>query len=114
MRSITTEKFNLTIHPGRWVNLIETQDGNLRIQALPAVTEEDWEMLEELPTDEALDWLLEDHFTGGDCYRISPETIGALTVAPILGLDPPDTTQKVYWDENYQVEDPIQSLREHH
>lgn len=113
MSGVKVAKFNVSVHPGRWVNLLELPNGDLQLQPTPEIDEADFDELEKLPTDDALHELLEDHIMGGDCYWISPETIGALTDAPILSFDPPDTAKKVYWHERYAVEDPIQTLRDH-
>jgi len=65
-----------------------------------------------MPTDEALQELLEDHIVGGDIYWISPSTIGAMTDAPIISFESPANTKKVYFHERYAVEDPIAKLRD--
>ena len=50
---------------------------------------------------------------GEGFYEISPESIGALTDAPILSSDPePDGDSGIWWFPDYAVVDPTETLRD--
>lgn len=105
---------------GFHVNLEKGDDGHLRIvlntngQRIIALIEQ---MRDALGSDAALQVLLSDHLKRR-WTRILPEEIGALTAAPIISDEATRDQNgklikvgRVYWHERYQVEDPVEALK---
>jgi len=104
------------VQHGRYVDLEEKEDGNLEIVLTDDGRQEIVEF-QELPEEEALSTLLEDHMANSSWEWLAPEEIGALTSAMILTQDAERDDEgvlkrvgRVYWDPNYQVRSTVEEL----
>jgi hypothetical protein len=88
---------------GRWF-MMAPVGGDLQIMATPEGKEEAAALMDK-PTDYALAEFLEEATANGWEWK-APEELGALTSAPIIS----SPAGNVYWHQNYQVEDPIETL----
>jgi hypothetical protein len=103
----------------QYVTFEKTEGGNLKISLLPEGREELDDLLaRELDSDRIFHELVE-HQLGNGWDSLPPETIGALTESIILSdeaeLDDMGDFVNVgrcYWFPNYQVENPIETLRD--
>jgi len=105
-------------HNGSYVDLCETDDGNLDIVLTDEGREEIAEIGPEIGDTEGELRLLEYHLCNG-WEIISPEEIGALTSATILTCeaerdDDGNLTRlgRVYWDDQYAVRSTVETLRD--
>ena len=107
---------NKGVEHGRYVDLEEKEDGNLEIVLTDDGRQEIVE-LQELPEEEAMSTLLEDHMANSSWEWLAPEEIGALTSAMILTCDAErddegklERVGRVYWDSSYQVQSTVEEL----
>ena len=103
------------VERGRHVDLEEKDDGNLEFTLTDEGRREIGD-LQELPEDDAMSTLLEDHL-GSGWEWIAPEEIGALTSALILTREAERDDQgqlervgRVYWDSDYQTRSTVEEL----
>jgi len=104
-------------YEGRYLNLEEMPDGDLRITVTPEGREEITEMKEKWLSEWAImSNLLEDHF-GNGWDEVQPEEVGALTSAMLISNtvvrnDDGDlvSVERIYWDPNYQVRSTVETL----
>ncbi len=105
----------------KYTEFEQLPNGNLRITLLPAAREDVQEIVanQQLDADgklaEVIEWQL-----GNGWELLSPESIGALTSAPILSEDVERdehgdviTVGTTYWYRQYEVLDPVEQVLQH-
>lgn len=108
-------------------------DGNLKVLLTPEGREELEALIEDIsddcqdkiwrqPTENIWYELTESHWTNGSYEMLRPEDIGALTEAPIIGLDIArnddnvvvlDDISRVWYYPDYMIKDELSELLDH-